>query len=178
MNQELMQRDASTIEWVPQFPHRGTDASQVHAAVEQVRAEHGGRFTDDDIVHAAEDQGSAMHRIFEWDNGKAGHAYRCQQARTMVRALRITYVAPKGVPATSVRAFEVVVKKPQGAPKDAPRTLYSSHAEAMADPASREALLAEAITQLMSWRRRFRLLNEFDRLFDEIDATVSQVAEG
>ena len=40
----------------------------------------------------------------------------------------------------------------------------------LGDPVARERLLAQAIRELMSWRRRFNDINEFDRIYAEIDA--------
>ena len=44
-----------------------------------------GLITADGAVEAARDPTSILHREFEWDDTVAGHAYRLQQARALIR---------------------------------------------------------------------------------------------
>jgi len=48
-----------------------------------------GRLTAEQVVEAAEDESSALHACFEWDDVKAGAAYRIEQARELIRRVKI-----------------------------------------------------------------------------------------
>lgn len=49
-----------------------------------------GQLTAEDVVKAAKPASSPLHGCFEWDNKKAGHQFRLVQARTLIRATKIT----------------------------------------------------------------------------------------
>lgn len=45
-----------------------------------------------DVVHAARNPNSAMHGQFEWNDGEAAEAYRLQQARALIKRVRVEVV--------------------------------------------------------------------------------------
>lgn len=45
-----------------------------------------------DVVNAARNPNSAMHSQFEWDDGEAAEAWRLQQARTLIRRVKVNVV--------------------------------------------------------------------------------------
>ena len=51
-----------------------------------------------EIVEAAKDEESELHKCFEWDDTKAAHKYRLTQARTLVLNLVITESKPTEEP--------------------------------------------------------------------------------
>lgn len=160
-----MEFQIDSVRWKARFPHRNADPVKVHQEVEVLRKKNGGTVSPGDLVHKARSPKSAMHRIFEWDNGAASDQYRLIQARRVLRSMEIVYLDKEVGP---TRAWEIIEKKKRGTDNKT-QTLYSTLEETMADPGARESLLAEAIGQLMAWRRRFRMLNEFDRVFGAID---------
>jgi len=48
-----------------------------------------GRLTPDAVVKAAQSPKSPLHRFFEWDNTEAARKYRIEQARELIREVRI-----------------------------------------------------------------------------------------
>jgi len=48
-----------------------------------------GRITPDAVVRQATDPESPLHRYFEWDDQKAGHSYRIDQARRLIRLIEV-----------------------------------------------------------------------------------------
>jgi hypothetical protein len=48
-----------------------------------------GRLTPDNVVDAAEDEASPLHQCFEWDNDAAAHMFRVEQARHLIRSVRV-----------------------------------------------------------------------------------------
>lgn len=41
------------------------------------------------VVRAARNKESPLHRLFEWDDKKAAHAWRLEQARELIRSVRV-----------------------------------------------------------------------------------------
>lgn len=167
-----MEMKIDSVLWASGFPNAGIDPGEAYKAVEKIREKHGGKCTDADIVQAARSQRNVLHGLFTWDDSEAAEQYRRHQARTLLRSLRVVYVESEGK--ESNRAYEVVEKKRQTA-KQPERTLYSTHEDAVKDPVARGALLADAIRQLMAWRRRFAHLNELDRILLAIDAEIEEL---
>lgn len=48
-----------------------------------------GRLDPEDVVRAAADDDSPLHARFEWDDTRAGHLYRLEQARALIRSVHI-----------------------------------------------------------------------------------------
>lgn len=70
-----------------------------------VSLEQNGRLTPDAVLHDASRPDSPLHDLFEWDNERAAHEYRLEQARAAIRTVEyrivrnaVTYTAPRYVP--------------------------------------------------------------------------------
>ena len=61
------------------------------AAIAEVKAleDKKGKLTPEQIVKAAENPKSALHRCFEWDDAKAAHCFRVEQAREILVRIKI-----------------------------------------------------------------------------------------
>lgn len=51
-----------------------------------------GRLTPEQVLEAASDPKSALHSQFEWDDSKAAYAHRLDQARELIRRVKIELV--------------------------------------------------------------------------------------
>ena len=62
-----------------------------HEAIAQELAalEANGRLVPEEIVRAAESPMSPLHLCFTWDDALAGHAWRIEQARDLIRTVRV-----------------------------------------------------------------------------------------
>lgn len=67
-----------------------------------------GELTAEGVIESAENGDSALHDEFVWDDNEAGHKYRLQQARTLIRF--ITTIKPKKTP---MREWGYVKEKKQ-----------------------------------------------------------------
>ena len=54
-----------------------------------------GRLTPEGVLGSARDPGSPIHGEFEWDDAKAGHAHRLDQARSLIRSVKIVITFKK-----------------------------------------------------------------------------------
>jgi hypothetical protein len=50
-----------------------------------------GDLSPERVVEEAESKDSPLHGLFEWDDEKAAHAHRLQQARSLIRSVRIEF---------------------------------------------------------------------------------------
>jgi hypothetical protein len=52
-----------------------------------------GTLNPDAIVRAAEKKSHILHPLFEWDDTRAGHRWRVQQARTLLNNIQVTVIS-------------------------------------------------------------------------------------
>lgn len=48
-----------------------------------------GKLTPTEVIESARAKTSPLHSLFEWDNGRAADSYRIQQARELIRTVRL-----------------------------------------------------------------------------------------
>jgi len=58
-------------------------------ALRDVAEKNGGELRPGDVVEAARDEKSPIHPWFEWDDGIAAEAYRVDQARDLIKSVRV-----------------------------------------------------------------------------------------
>jgi len=140
-----------------------TDASKAYAELERIR-EKEGCLVPAVVVAAASKPRNPLHKEFEWDDSAAAGEYRLEQARRMLRSLEVVYEAS---PDKQMRVYEVVT---QPAHKDMPeRKVYDDVGKILADPALRDELLARAIQEAISYRRKYSQLQELSLVFAAFD---------
>jgi hypothetical protein len=64
---------------------------EIDAEISRIYKENGG-ITPDLVIKAASDPKSVLHHLFEWDDTKAGNAYRVDQARQIITSVKINIV--------------------------------------------------------------------------------------
>lgn len=153
--------------WKDGFPDRGIEPQTVGERLELLRERHGGTLDPADVVADARRSRSPLHKFFEWNDSEAAEQYRLEQARKLIRAVVI--IMPD-LPRRPVRAFVSV--RQDG---DTERS-YTSTVAAMESPALRAQVLASARAELANWRQRYRNLEEFSKLFDQIDSQLRLIA--
>lgn len=158
--------------WSLRFPNCNVDPNKARKALLDVQRK-AGELTDVAVVASAKSPANLLHPLFEWNNAKAANAHRLRTAQTIMRAVKIVYTERKDkVP---VRAFEMIKKS--SVRDKGTRTVYGTHEEAVSDPVARENLINEALRQLLAWRRRWYMLNEFDKMHLTIDSFEKEFVE-
>jgi hypothetical protein len=64
---------------------------EIDAEISRIYNKNGG-ITPNLVIKAAEDPNNVLHHLFEWDNSKAGNAYRVDQARQIITSVKINIV--------------------------------------------------------------------------------------
>lgn len=109
-----------------------------------------GQLTPQLLVDAARPADHPLHDRFEWDNSVAGEKYREEQARSLIRTVRVVEVQGD-TEITSVRAFHSV-PGPQG-------PSYVPLAEVVKDPIKAAIVLRTAERE---WRQMFSRYKHLD----------------
>lgn len=65
------------------------DPQVIGDALSKISDKAGGKLTPSAVVDAARDKKSALHPFFEWDDVTAAEAYRLDQARSLIRVVRV-----------------------------------------------------------------------------------------
>jgi hypothetical protein len=64
---------------------------EIDAEISRIYNENGS-ITPDLVIKAAENPNNVLHHLFEWDDSKAGNAYRVDQARQIITSVKINIV--------------------------------------------------------------------------------------
>jgi len=128
------------------------DPQMIGEALETIRLENGGELHPQAVVADARDAKSPLHRYFEWDDKKAAEAHRMDQARALIRSIRIIDDNDdKARPAfLSIRSDNGVG--------------YRSLGDVLSSRDLRQRLLEQAERDLDAWTARYRELREIVEL--------------
>lgn len=107
------------------------------------------------ILDFARDENSELHKCFEWDNDLAAEKYRKIQAGNVIRML---YVEPKSEDAPPVRALSRTSN-----------TVYQPTRTFLKNQNEYEDLLKRALSELESFRLKYKTLSELEQVFEQID---------
>ena len=135
-----------------------SDGNSLRDVLGGIRAKRG-QLSDEIVVEEASDPKHPLHHRFEWNDAVAGHKYRLQQARVL---LRVTYKVDIGDERVDLRAF-VVPRRTDGV-----TGVYEPLEEVIADPMSREIMLREMRRDWQKFKRRYQHMQEFVNLVTEV----------
>ena len=143
--------------------YRGSaDVLAVYGELETIR-ERDGNITPEAVLEQACDEHNPMHCEFTWDDSEAAHAYRLDQARSLIRSVEVVY---EESPTRQVRAYTVVSAPPE---QKTQRKVYTDTREALEDPATRAEILSNAVREALAYRRKYADLAELSKVFVAFD---------
>lgn len=68
--------------------------------LDQIIRLNNGRITPDAVIEDARSKKSPLHDQFEWDDSKAAHQYRLEQAREIIRSVKMEIVTSERIVST------------------------------------------------------------------------------
>lgn len=148
--------------WSPDVRKPKKAAALVGAAIERVKSR-SGKLTAKALVDDARPAGSPTHDLYEWDDTKAAERYRETQARDYIRALVVTVESTRGP--TTMRA---AVSFGSG-------ESYVTSDRVMSSAELRARLIAQALNEAESWRRRYEHLRELSAVFTAIQKAADRI---
>ena len=107
------------------------------------------------VVDQARPEDAPLHGGFEWDNAIAGELHRIEQARGLIQ----TYIV-------TVEGRRETISLPRDR-RDGGG--YRTAAEVMNRPDLRREAVRQAWSELLQWRKRNELFEEFTLIFKTID---------
>lgn len=136
--------------------------------LERLAAE--GEVTPARVVDVSRPKDAPLHSHFEWDNAAAAEAYRRDQARYLLRHIKVVVKCDEGELPTVVRAFVNVALEPAEGEEVTLGTVYMTTRAAMANEYTRRQVLADALARIRQWRVIYGEYEEFAEIVAAIDA--------
>jgi hypothetical protein len=130
---------------------------RVYAELTRIQQQHNGILFPQDVVREAKAINNPLHNYFLWDNNKAAHAYRLEQARALIRVC-VQYVA-----GTDEKTQVWVSLREDRKSEGGYRTLVS----VMSEPRLRQQLLQEAMEELLRFEQKYKNLKILANIFKE-----------
>ena len=145
-----------------------TKIREVAAVVAQLENEKG-EITPQIVVEAASDPDSLLHSLFDWDDTSAAHKYRIEQARQLLRSIRIQLTVvdrPVRVPA--------YLRDPD---KHGDEQGYVNTARLRTDEEKRREALVTEFARAASALRRARDIASYFGEQEQVDHVLERVNE-
>lgn len=127
---------------------KGADPQVIGEAIAMAAAVTGGEITPAAVVDVARPPESVLHPHFEWDDAIAAERFRLDQARSIIRCVRVDNIEADGEPA---RAF---VSINHGG------TSYRTIQDVQNSAELQAKLLAAADRDLEAFQHRYRMMKE------------------
>lgn len=119
-----------------------------------------------EIVGEARAEASPLHGWFDWDDSEAAAKWRLHQARQLVVTVQIEWPEAKD----PIRAF-VSLKSDRESSGG-----YRMAVDVLSDPERRAELLADARSDMLTFRAKYRALSELAAVFEAMEAAERQTA--
>lgn len=117
--------------------------------IRRIEQESGGFITPAAVVDAARPEDAPLHPVFTWDDSRAAELYRREEARHLIRSVRV--LTEGGDTEMPLRYVNVIVNK---------ESVYTSTFRALGDEEMRQQVIADAIAYLRGAQKRYQHLNE------------------
>jgi len=134
---------------------------RIRAELEQIRNDNDGQLLPEAIVEFARNRNTALHGEFEWNNTKAAHQYRLEQARRVIR-LNINVLPTAGGDVTVPMYVSLKSDRHTGGG-------YRTLEDVMSDEDMRAQLLEQGLEEFQRVRRKYQTLQELTPVFTAID---------
>lgn len=128
--------------------------------VSLMRAKDG--ITPGDVLKDAKSPKSPLHDRFDWDDSEAAEKWRLTQAGALIRQLKVKVVDLKSEEERITR-YAVSVRSHEGEVK------YVTTERAMGDTELRAQMLSDARRDMLTFRRKYAILNELSSVFDAMN---------
>ena len=140
----------------------------------QALYERDGQLTPGAVVEAGTPANAPLHTEFDWDDAHAAHEHRLDQARRLIRSVKIVVIQMENGGPISHQVRRWVAASQAEIPDLAPGVYIAT---ADLDPLSRQLLLRRMAREMAALRRKYTAYPEFwaevDRMAGEGPAAAS-----
>jgi len=137
--------------------------------IEEIRRENDGILRPSDLIFDAQSELSPLYPLFEWDDAKAAHKHRLDQARAIITSVK--YELKIG---DSVRTTVAYVRDPEQA-RDTQG--YAAVSDLRSDPDRAHAALVAEFKRVASMLTRARELAAVLSMDDDVDSLLDEVVK-
>ncbi len=131
--------------------------------LEAIRGQTGGLLRPVDVLEHAQDESSALHHHFTWDDTEAARLHRVREARDLIVRVRVS-VQRKDGKVAKVRAYTSLdVDRLNGRG-------YRATVDVLSDAGLRARMLETALAEVESLRKKYSDLEELIPVFRAADA--------
>lgn len=152
--------------WTGPVKPRG-DVQKIGEALDRLHKEDGAVMPDR-VVRVAADPQSPLHGEFEWDDARAAHHYRIDQARYVVQSVAVRIQRREGASSENLRAFVFLRSEARG---------YRDTVAVLNNESTRKQLIDDAMRDADIFRRKYSSLSELADVFSAIERTERRLRE-
>lgn len=145
---------------VPLKSAKNVNPQVIGEALQRIADKDNGRLTPGAVVDAATPKSHPLHNHFEWDDATAASAFRLDQARALIRLVRVE----DDTSAEPPRAFLSA--------KDGDKICYHSFQAVMQSASLQLAVMNSAKRDLEAFKRRYRGLQD---IFPELNTAIAKI---
>ncbi len=117
------------------------------------------------VIEFAKNKRTALHECFEWNESKAAHLWRLEQARALIRVLVTVEHGSKKAPIRALVSLKSDRYNGGG---------YRSIEAVMRSPKMYAELLDEALAELRAIQVKYQRLRELKRVFAAVDEVAAR----
>lgn len=145
-------------------------STSVKEELERLREQNGGELVQPEqvIEFARLNRDSALHSEFEWNNTKAAHQFRLEQARRIIRLNIDVLATPDGDITVPMYVSLVSDRKNGGG--------YRTLNAVMSNEEMRAQFLQQALDEFQRVRRKYETLRELTPVFAALDRVAQNAA--
>ena len=147
------------------------DPDVIGKAFEDIARKHENQLRAHDVLEEARRRNSPLHRHFIWDNDKAAEAYRLDQARALIRSVKV--IKGEEINQESARAYHSI--------QDNGRS-YRSHDEIQNSISLQLSLYLAALRDLKAWEKRYHSIADVCQLVgvarERLEQTITTLNAG
>lgn len=129
-----------------------------------------GQLTPALVVTEAEAETHPLHAFFTWDDAQAGHKHRLNEARQLIRTVKVRFVDAND------NEHDIRVWHASHSTGDSERQGYVPDEEVRASPVARTILLSTMEREWRSLRRRYQHIQEFWTMVGSDSSEVGEKA--
>lgn len=138
-------------------------AQIVGEEIEELVEANGGALLPDTVLKSAKRKNSRLHPCFEWDDKKAAHKFRLDQATQLMRSVVVEIESddPKDHGMVQVRAFPNI--------EGDDGSYYTTTARVLSSPEMTDQLDIQILRELTYLRNKHKAFKQFQKVWKAID---------
>lgn len=135
------------------------------------------------IVDDAKNDTSPLHDYFEWDEKRAAHKFRLEQARHLLKSINVVVKSESGNE-TEIRAFHNVIVEDESEfaldgerleYKEGHHRTYVQLDRIMSEDDLRQQIIKQAVDYLKSWKKKYEQYKELAPIVKAIDTVQEEL---